>query len=1280
MQPPSATGCVTLQYSLAVFLCLLISAWSSSAKEYLVQPTDSCPASARMCHDTLTSYLQNTSAYFTGGAVFSLLPGIHSLHERVDKSAIVIRNTRDLTLRGPSEGRAVIKCSGSVGLVFVNISGLCLEGITVENCGVELTRSFLSESINSLVLGHGPAIRVGLLLSLITNFTLYGVNVHNSTGYGMLAANLVGTTNISSANFSRNNFQALYDPLCTETLSQHCKGGNLLLLFTDFQSVCPEMPQTHTVGIRHSTFKLGVDLGEVHMLSSKNRADPTQFLGGAGVGIVMAQSTYRVTATIENCTLAENAAYIGSNLYMSIFDHADNCSIVINQSRIQFGNNIHGSRTKVDTSFTVGRFTLATGFFLAYGLLPAVQFNEVTCSTSQKFQNNILRLEDCDISYNRATLTTAGLVYVWVRKAIEHLMGISIEGSSFHDNQGDGAFAIFEISNPKIAPPFKLLISNSTFRSHEYPQRAGAVLTYTQEVVVLSTVRYSQISNCLFSNNVGSAIRAIDSAIFMHGTNRFIGNMAPVGAGLLLKEGSIIYLEPGSMTIFSNNRALTYGGAINSETDSYKCFYQVLTNSPEEYPQLVFQNNSAGSAGDAVYGNVDNCYQLENTIAFKEADSLFTNIATFDHSSNMSPISSKVYQLCLCPGPGHYANCTSSGIPSYSAYPGQTLTVAIAALGYTGSLGLGFTPAIINTDFVQNGTLISLAANQMIQQIHKGCSNLSYNFYATPQLVKISLIPIVERYFYAFYVNIMLEACPIGFQLSNGTLKQCICNSLIEQRGLSCDINTQTISRSRDLWIGLTNHTTQPEITVASCLPAYCAQNDIPVHLKSPDEQCSNNRSGILCGTCRDGFSLVIGTSRCLQCSNTSLLLLALFVVLGVLLIVLLSILNLTVASGMINALLFYVNVIKVTNLTRLSSEISFLFPFSLFVNWLNLDFRIETCFYDGFDVYAKSWLQYAFPFYLFFLMGVAITVSSRSMKLSKFLPRNIVPVFATVMLISYTKLLRTVLLPLPFSHLYTSSNSYYTVWRSDGGISYFGRYHAPLFMFSLLVFITVILPYVFLLTVHPFIQQLTSHEGTVMERFFTWIKHRTFHWKPIFDAYEAPFMNNHRYWTGLFLILRTIIILVGITYVSGPDVLTFAALTVISIVLLGMVLVFGIYEKKLTRALECAHFFNLALLEFITLIMVLTKSSETAQAAVLSASIAVSLLLFVCAACVQVCQKLQDKYPLLKQTNMEIRMKLTRKNRTDEDCVHTPAYREALMGTVTHTSVSLTDENSTTY
>ena len=66
-----------------------------------------------------------------------------------------------------------------------------------------------------------------------------------------------------------------------------------------------------------------------------------------------------------------------------------------------------------------------------------------------------------------------------------------------------------------------------------------------------------------------------------------------------------------------------------------------------------------------------------------------------------------------------------------------------------------------------------------------------------------------------------------------------------------------------------------------------------------------------LCGGCRDGFSLAIGSSRCIPCSNNSYLaLLIFFSAAGFLLVFLISVLiDLTVSCGMINGLILYANI-----------------------------------------------------------------------------------------------------------------------------------------------------------------------------------------------------------------------------------------------------------------------------------------------------------------------------------------------------------------------------------
>ena len=67
-------------------------------------------------------------------------------------------------------------------------------------------------------------------------------------------------------------------------------------------------------------------------------------------------------------------------------------------------------------------------------------------------------------------------------------------------------------------------------------------------------------------------------------------------------------------------------------------------------------------------------------------------------------------------------------------------------------------------------------------------------------------------------------------------------------------------------------------------------------------------------GTCSENLCLALGSSRCLQCSNSYLSLLAAFAFSGFALVLLLLVLKLTVAAGTINGLIFYANVLAVNS------------------------------------------------------------------------------------------------------------------------------------------------------------------------------------------------------------------------------------------------------------------------------------------------------------------------------------------------------------------------------
>ena len=1248
-----------------VFLLVMIIARGViHGKAYCVAAA--CPANETDCR-TLIHYLQDQTNYLSNGVVFIFERGVHSISERPDKSPFVVRDLGNVSLLGPSNGAAIVRCSGSVGLAFLNVSGLVIENITIDGCGMKLTRSFLEQPMHNLtstLLGHSTALHAGIFMSLIRNLTLSKVIVQHSKGYGMITLNLIGETKITSVTFNGNNFQSLKNPQCLKHLLQKCKGGNLLLIFSDFQSNCSETMPSYILDVYNSTFKLGVDLGPVYPLLSHNGSDTTGYLGGAGVGIAMTQTTYGIRVILRESTLSENAAYVGSNLYMTIFDRVINSGVLIRESKLQYGNIILAATEELDVALAVPkRYTMAPGFFLAYGLLANIHFYQAMCTMRQRNFTEIFRLQSCEISHNKAVLTSAGHVYMWARGQVEQSLEIVIDNSTIQDNRGSSAISVSEYSNPTTLPPFQLLLKNSKFFRNNDHQVEGEV-EFSQSMIGLSSLRYCLVLNCSFFNNTGSSIQAINSAIFMKGTNRFIGNMAQSGAGLNLQEGSTMNLKPHSLTISKDNHAFHYGGAINAVSNSFKCFYQVLTNSPQEYPQLAFENNTAHKAGNAIYGAVNVCFQIEHSIKFTKTDSLFSKISTnlFPAAANASsPVSYVAYRICFCRHDNDYSTTMTTDVGSLSsalspdcenntaatvvsAYPGQTITVTVAGQGYIGHLGIGFSPATVITNF--NTTNVSIRDDQWIQQLSSGCSNLIYNFYSIPQAIEMSLKPDNGKFFITSYINITILPCPVGFQLSQLEKRSCVCQRLLRRQGMTCDIDTQMITRNRRQWLGYDKVT--QAIIIGRCPTVYCNQSRLKVSLNNTDIQCMPNRSGILCGACRQGYSVAIGSSRCLKCSSYRLFLLILFAAFGVLLIVSLSLTNLTTATGMINALLYYASIVKFVNLPKFAqSDFRFLHPFSGFIDWLNLDFGIETCFYDGLTTYVKTWLQFAFPFYLLLLMLVVIIVTNRSTKISKLLPSNIIAVFATVLLLTYTKLLLAVRLSYPHLQLRASDNSTRVVWRYDGNMLYFGLYHAPLALFSLLLFVGFLLPFATILFVHPFLRKVTVLENRCVELMFSCVRRKLFYFKPIFDAYEAPYATRHRYWTGLLLMLRILVLFtLSGEVASNLQPTTPAGVTGVSVVLLGMVLVLSVYTSKLVKALECAHYINLTLLEFINLILELSGSNDMTKAIVLCVSIGLSFILFVLAVGIQTLQRLQTCIPKLDLWNKKLQKKWPWMNR----------------------------------
>ena len=309
-----------------------------------------------------------------------------------------------------------------------------------------------------------------------------------------------------------------------------------------------------------------------------------------------------------------------------------------------------------------------------------------------------------------------------------------------------------------------------------------------------------------------------------------------------------------------------------------------------------------------------------------------------------------------------------------------------------------------------------------------------------------------------------------------------------------------------------------------------------------------------------------------------------------------------TVATGTIHGLIFYANIFTANR----SLFLPFATPnfLTVFISWLNLDLGIETCFYDGMDSYGKFLLQLSFPIYIFVLIGTIIVLCEVSKKIATLLGnRNPVAALRTLILLSYSKLIRTIVTALQFTYLGYPDGSRDIVWLYDANISYFTVSHIPRFIAA---FIIIILGanYTILLLIGQWFPRCSNRKC------MKWTKNTKY--IAFIDAYHAPFTPRHRYWMGLLLFALTTHNIVAAMSADSPAPILSAGCIAVGLILLKL-LNTRIYKNRLEDALETLFLTNIVILAIATYHIIMIKVSERNenQLALANMSTAISFILF---------------------------------------------------------------------
>ena len=1119
-----------------------------------------------ICHISQNQFSQ-LQEIISSNQLIILNEGEFSVNDR--NGFLLIENVSNLTISGGERG-SLIQCSpdSSFGLYLKNTTNITLTGITMRGCAFPCNQIQL---VQKCIPVHNsrpsPLTETAILLEMPRNVVLSGIHVEYSPG---LAIAVIDSSHSCLPRrvfaFMKTEEDVNPDLRLTDCTISHSGEGSVVI-----HGFIPTVIEDSVItNSRYGIMSTYADI----VIKNVNIINCTESC--------IAWSHVIVSKKLVMITSLFNIDFL--NLY--IYD----CKILFSNSTFYSGENMYAEIMAINSELV---FKLSSHFHMdTFGLNTSNSTLTFTGKMDPYWEEPIiiksgnLKMED------RSSLTIVNSSRSVTVSSIGWILGhdsyVSVTGNS-------------ELS---------IMIWKSNVSFNGAVRIANNTITNGYHIGILHT-QYSNVEfngdlEVVGNSGMSSVITADSSDLSFSNKANFSNNHASNGGALTLTD-SIMYVTENATVEFIGNSAQWYGGAIyiskgreNKCSRTIRCSIQfpyVLSFTNCRYMYLLtFIQNRAGIAGNAVYEEYTSaCTPYDQTgcevCQIPDGSEIFHYIGVND-SSDLSNFTSDPTRVCFCEN--NIPNCYKI-MNNITVHPGETFNLSLVIVGY----GWGTVPgSVIARDSnvsVSDPENDLLGSESQYSQEIRGieCQSLSYSivsegereqialavdllsflitFEKAQGMIKHSIVPPLEDIFHIpVFVGVDLLACPVGFQLVRG---RCVCHQILLDNNIdTCFISNGTgfILRPAPYWIGLPNDMNSSILIHPHCPFDYCQLQDISITAESVNTQCQYQRSGVLCGSCREGLSMIMGSSECKTCFNVYLVSNAIFILMGVALVTILTLLNMTVSVGTLNGLILFANILQANRTTFLppntSHASSFIAFLSAFIAWLNLDVGIPMCFFDGLTTYVKTWLQFVFPLYILALVGVMIIASNYSTRVTRLLGTNAVSVLATLVLLSYTKILRILITAFSFTTLTGSQDYHSVVWLADGNIKYFQPKHTILFLVALLVLLLLGVPYTITLTAAPWIQRSR----------FKWVSSLYNRFKPLFDAYMGPYKDRHRYWTGMLLLARVVLIILfssiaNTNTVAGPQ-LNLLLLSLSSVALFGLTAALKPYRKRLLNGLEIFH------------------------------------------------------------------------------------------------------------
>lgn len=373
--------------------------------------------------------------------------------------------------------------------------------------------------------------------------------------------------------------------------------------------------------------------------------------------------------------------------------------------------------------------------------------------------------------------------------------------------------------------------------------------------------------------------------------------------------------------------------------------------------------------------------------------------------------------------------------------------------------------------------------------------------------------------------NITLRGCRPGYYLKDNV--RCICLKSPEKSSTDADGITRCqgdrlVFVKKGLWSGTVKKHSESFVTLP-CPSMYCsfhcphrvscAPHEY-LYSEEPSKQCEGHRTGILCGRCLPGYSVVLGSDHCKICPNDNSWVgyLLLFLVIGTVGVVCVLLLNIDISTSYYTGSLFFYQVVYLLVRDGFLPDPALKFLMGL----ANAQVGMGACMWYGMTDLQKLALTYVLPSYILFLCLVIVMLSR--MRRSIFSQRSALRAFTSLFLVSYTTFTSVSLELLHYSQVSDKK-----VLFKSGEVEYFHDEHVGYGVLAIIICTVIVFPFpLCLCLVQPLSYIKPGIGGLTI--------------KPFLDIFQSCYKSKYRWFAGVYYLARIILLLVY-TFVSDTTV-----------------------------------------------------------------------------------------------------------------------------------------------